>query len=73
MKDAVECMSMVSGKIALAKEAAARRLMGSDPEGYKEIREHLNDCQELMALFCDCAPIKLIAGRVDDIMDGIAK
>lgn len=69
MKDAVECMSRVSGKIAMAKRVAAR-LMESDPEGYREIREYLNDCQEMMAVFCDCAPIKLIAGRVDEIMEG---
>lgn len=65
-------MSRVSGKIAMAKEAAARRLLESDPEGYREIREHLNDCQEIMALFCDCAPIKLIAGRLDEI-PGVAE
>jgi len=64
----VECMIRVSGKIAMAKKAAAR-LLETDQEGYREIREHLNDCQELMALFCDCAPIRLIAGRIDEIME----
>lgn len=67
----IECMSQVSGKIALAKDAAGRHLRESNPEAYKEIREHLNDCQELMAIFCDCAPIKLIAGNIEDIMKGL--
>lgn len=72
MRNVVECMSMVSGKIALAKEASGRHLIESNPEAYREIREHLNDCQELMARFCDCAPIRLISGKIDDIMDGLA-
>lgn len=65
-------MCAVSGKIAMAKEAAGRHIMESNPEAYREIREHLNDCQELMARFCNCAPIKLISRNIDDIMEGLA-
>jgi len=72
MRDVVECMSRVSGKIALAKEASGKHLLESNPAAYREIRGYLNDCQELMAKFCDCAPIRLISGKIDDIMDGLS-
>lgn len=63
-------MSDVSGKIAMAKEALGRHIMESNPEAYAEIRISLNECQDIMARFCDCAPIHLISGKIEHIMDG---
>jgi len=41
------------------------------PEAYNEIRDILGDCQELLAVHCDTAPIRLIAGRVDEIVENL--
>lgn len=33
------------------------------------IKEQIGDCHEIMARYCDSAPIKLMSGQVDEIMD----
>jgi len=48
-------------KLACAKgELAMMKL--SDYQTYSKIRDYLDDCQELMALHLDVAPIRLIKG-----------
>lgn len=66
----VEIMSQVSKILAGVKHYAAGRM---DSEVYTEIRERLHDCQEILARHCDCAPIRLISGQVDDIMENFRK
>lgn len=67
MKDTVEAMSRVSGILALIKATVQK----ADPELYTEIRDRLGDCQEILAVHCDCPPIWLIAGRVEDIVKNL--
>lgn len=62
----VETMSRVAGILADMKHFAAGRM---DSEIYAAIRERINECQEIMAIHCDCAPIRLIAGKVNEIME----
>jgi len=33
------------------------------------INEQLGDCHEIMAIYCDAAPVKLMSGRVEEIME----
>jgi hypothetical protein len=63
VRKTVEAMSTVSRKLAAAKE-----LSKSSPDLYGDLREIFNDCQEILAIHCDCPPIWLIAGRVEDIV-----
>lgn len=72
-REAVECMSKVAQKIALAKSAAAAHIRNDNLAGYSEIKEHLDDCQETMAILCQCAPIKLIAGQVEEILNNLSR
>ena len=52
-------------KLACAKgELAMLKL--SDYQTYSKIRDYLDDCQELMALHLDVAPIRLIKGNLID-------
>jgi hypothetical protein len=71
-RETVECLSKVAQKIALAKAASAAHLRNDNFTGYSEIKEHLDDCQEMMAILCKCAPIKLIAGQVDDVLQNLS-
>lgn len=64
----VKAMSDVARKLADIKKILGDALSESHPTKYMEIRELLNDCQSIMAEHCDCAPIKLISGDVDDIV-----
>ena len=66
-RETVEAMSRVAGILAKVKGTVAR----SEPALYMEIRDLLCDCQEIMAIHCDCAPIRLIAGQIDEIMDNL--
>lgn len=69
--EVVETFCKIAQKLSSAKKHLSI-LAENYPVEYFKVREELFDCQELMALFCDCAPIKLIAGRVDDIMENYA-
>lgn len=60
-------MSKVCQKLSQAR-VNLYNLLGDKPEDYNKFREEIFDCEELMAKYCDCAPIRLIAGQVDDIM-----
>lgn len=66
-REVVEIFSEISQKLSFAKNYLGD-LRESNLEVYSKVREELADCQELMAKYCDCAPIKLIAGQVDDII-----
>jgi hypothetical protein len=68
-RSAVEVMSQVAGILAKTKGVVAEKVRPEDLELYMEIRDFLCDCLELMAVHCDCAPIRLIAGQVDEIME----
>lgn len=67
-RETVECMSRVAGILAKTKSVVAEKVRTEDPELYAEIRDLLGDCQEALAVRCDCAPIDLIAGKVDHIL-----
>lgn len=66
-RETVETMSQVAQKIALLKKELAF-LCEEDCENFLRLRELMNDCQAIMASYCDCAPIRLITGQVDDIL-----
>lgn len=68
-RSAVEVMSRVAGILAKTKGIIAEKVKPEDSGLYTEIRNLLGECQEIMALHCDCAPIRLIAGQVDEIME----
>lgn len=68
-RETVEVMSQVAGILAKTKGVVAEKVRADDPALYTEIRNLLCDCLELMAVHCDCAPIRLIAGQVDEIME----
>lgn len=67
-RDTVECMSRVASALAIVKNKVADSLKPESLSAYMEIRDLLGDCQEMLASHCDTAPIRLIAGRVDEIM-----
>jgi hypothetical protein len=67
-EEVVEIFISIAQKLSFAKGHISE-LLDSNPEIYLKVREELADCQELMAKFCDCAPIKLIAGQRDDILE----
>lgn len=66
-KKAVEVMSQVTQKLVFARVSLSE-LFKDNPKQYLYFRELIYDCEELMSKYCDCAPIKLIAGQVDDIV-----
>jgi hypothetical protein len=66
-RETVETMSQVAQKIALLKKELSF-ICEEDCENFLRLRELMNDCQAVMASYCDCAPIRLITGQVDDIM-----
>jgi enoyl-[acyl-carrier-protein] reductase (NADH) len=67
-REEVEACSRIAQKLAMAKQSASIHLREENPAAYEEIRNLLGDCQEELAIMCDCAPIKLISGQVDEIM-----
>ena len=73
-RDTVEVMAKVAQKIAQAKKAVGDLLdkRMCNYETYAHIRDQLDDGQELMAVYCGCAPIRLITGQIDEIMSNHA-
>jgi hypothetical protein len=67
-REVVEVMSAISKKLAHARVCLSELLGEKKPEEYFRFRELIFDCEEIMANYCDCAPIKLIAGDIDSIM-----
>ena len=70
-RSTVEAMSQVSGILARAKGLVAAHLRQDNLEAYAQIRDMLGDCQEIMATHCECAPIRLIAGQVEEIVENL--
>jgi hypothetical protein len=70
-RETVSAMSRVAQILAVCKQSASIYLRESNPAAYEEIRNLLGDCQEILAVACDCAPIKLIAGQVDEIVGNL--
>jgi F0F1-type ATP synthase beta subunit len=65
-KETIRVFSQISQKLAQLKFEIANTLSNDDRK-YMHLREYINDCQEIMSIHCDCAPIKLINGNIDDI------
>lgn len=70
-RETVECMSRVSGLLALVKGKVAEHIRTDNLAAYTEIRDLLGDCQEILAVHCDTAPIRLIGGQVDEIVENL--
>lgn len=60
-KHTVYLLSKIASNLSLIKGKLKDSLENKE---YIELREIINDCQESMALHCDCAPIKLISGSI---------
>jgi hypothetical protein len=61
-KEMLEVFCQISANLAKAKALIAENV--KDREKYIEIRNILGDCQEVMAIKADTAPINLISGNV---------
>lgn len=70
-RETVECMCKVASLLARAKGVVATHLRQDNLDAYREVREILGDCQSLLAAHCDAAPVRLIAGHVDEIMENL--
>ncbi len=70
-RETVEAMCRVAQILAVCKQSASIHLRNDNPAAYEEMRNLLGDCQEILAVACDCAPIKLIAGMVDEIVGNL--
>jgi hypothetical protein len=60
----VECMCRVAASLQEVRESVRAR----DPALYLEVKDYIFDAFERMGILCDCAPARLVEGRVDDIM-----
>ena len=69
-RETIAIFSQVAQKLAEMKTHLGI-LHDKFPSEYTAIREKMNDCQEIMATYCDCAPIRLIAGQVDEIFENL--
>lgn len=72
-REVVELLCNVARKITLMKEEAGK-LVDQNKISYKEyeiIRNLIGDCYFQMGTYCDCAPIKLISGQVDAILNNL--
>lgn len=67
-REVVEVMSKVCQKLSFARVSLGKLLGEQKPDEYMKFREMIFDCEELMARYCDCAPIRLISGDVDSIL-----
>ena len=67
--ETVKVMSHIAQKLAGVKSLVSTFIREENPNAYMQIREEINDCQALMAVFCDTSPIRLISGQVDEIME----
>ena len=67
-RETVKCMCRVAATLAKCKEFLGEHVRPTNPEVYENARNLLNDCQQILAEHCDCAPIRLITGQVDEVM-----
>lgn len=72
-KNTIEALCTVAKKITLVREECRKLLENNkiSEDEYNKIRDYVGDCYHVMGLLCDCAPIKLIAGNVDGIIDNL--
>jgi hypothetical protein len=63
-RETVECMCRVASSLQKVRETLRDR----DPDLYMEVKDYIFDSLESMAILCDTAPIRLIAGEADEIM-----
>lgn len=61
-RDVVILLSKISQNISLGKDC----INNGDLE---QAKNYIYDSQQLMGMYCDCAPIKLINGEVDAIIE----
>lgn len=66
-KETVELLSELSQRLKKLKEDSVV-LKTTNYELYNKLRVAIDDCQEQMSSFCDCAPSRLMNGKVDDIL-----
>lgn len=67
-RNAVEAMSQVAQILVTIKGMVSI----CDRKTYRMVNEQLGDCHEIMARYCDAAPVKLMSGQVDEIMENFA-
>jgi hypothetical protein len=60
-QEALEIFCKIAGKLATLKGEIA--ILPIPGQKYIQLREIINDCQELMAIKADVAPIRLISGE----------
>lgn len=72
-KEVVELLSNVSQNLSQAKGHLAELYHQNkiNFDEYGKIRNLIGDCYTLIAVHCDCAPIRLISGQVDDIIKNL--
>ena len=63
-RETVECMCRVASSLQKVRETLRDR----NPDLYLEVKDYIFDSLESMAILCDTAPIRLIAGEADEIM-----
>lgn len=66
-RETVECMCRVAASLQKVRETLRDR----DPGLYLEVKDYIFDSLESMAILCDTAPIRLMAGEVDEIMSNL--
>ena len=64
-RNAVEAMSRIAQILVTIKGMVA----SCDKPLYRMINEQLGDCHEIMAVYCDTSPFRLMSGRVEEIME----
>lgn len=69
--EVIKACAEVAQTLAKVKHKVAIHLREKDVAAYEDIRNQINDCQEVLAILCDCAPIKLMSGRVEEIWQNL--
>ena len=63
-RHADEAMSQIAQILVTIKGMAA----SCDLPLQRMIKEQLGNCHEIMAIYCDCSPYRLMGGEIDEIM-----
>ena len=64
-RNAVEAMSRIAQILVTIRGMASL----CERPIHKMIKEQIGDCHEIMAVYCDTSPFKLMSGRVEEIME----
>lgn len=72
-KPVVEIMSRTCQRMSQMKGHLGElyKLNKINFDEYSKIRNLINDSYTDMAVYCDCAPIRLISGQIDDIIENL--